>query len=82
MTSTPAGLDCPASSCSAAFPETETVTLSALPEAGSAFAGFTGDADGTVGSVAMTVDVACTANFPDRPLSTLSLASLEKGSSS
>jgi hypothetical protein len=62
VTSSPAGIDCGAS-CSATFSDGATVALSAAAAAGSTFTGWTGAADCSDGSVQMTSDVACTANF-------------------
>jgi Divergent InlB B-repeat domain len=46
VTSSPAGIDC-GSECEAEFKEGEEVTLTATPEAGSEFSGWSGDCSGT-----------------------------------
>jgi hypothetical protein len=56
VTSTPGGIDCPGD-CSAGFAEDETVTLSAQPNGGSSFAGWSGACTGT-GSCPVTMDQA------------------------
>jgi len=63
VSSTPAGIDCPTTACSAPFDETDSVVLGAVPDPGSVFSGWSGDADCADGTVSMTVDVQCTARF-------------------
>ena len=65
VTSSPAGIDCPAADCSAIFATTETVTLTPAPEEGSVFSGWRGDPDCSDGVVEMYSDVDCTAVFDD-----------------
>ena len=63
VTAPTAGLDCGAS-CSVLVPAGDQVTLSAAPEAGSTFAGWTGDCTGTADCVvAMTAARNVTATF-------------------
>ncbi|MDY7093589.1 MAG: Ig-like domain-containing protein [Acidobacteriota bacterium] len=63
VTSSPAGIDCGAT-CSATFPGgTGSVTLTATPDAGSVFGGFSGDADCADGVVTPDVDKSCFARF-------------------
>ena len=68
VTSTPAGIDCPTTSCAALFEEGQVVTLTPVPASHWRFVGFDGDADCTDGEVALTGDVACTATFEPEPL--------------
>jgi len=58
----PAGIDC-GDDCEATFARNTRVTLSALPGAGSRFAGWVGDPDCADGELELTRDVECTAQF-------------------
>jgi hypothetical protein len=64
VTSDPAGISCPASSCSASFPSGSTVSLLQVPDAFSTFGSWSGDCSGT-GDCSVTMDTARTviANF-------------------
>ncbi|MCI2431407.1 CSLREA domain-containing protein, partial [Candidatus Acetothermia bacterium] len=62
VTSNPAGIDCGAD-CSEIYPFNTVVTLTATPSGGSTFAGWSGDADCSDGSVTMNADKSCTATF-------------------
>ena len=62
VTSTPPGIDCGAT-CVFAFASGVGVTLTATPDAGSTFAGWSGDADCSDGSVTMNGPKNCTATF-------------------
>ena len=62
VTSSPAGITCPGD-CTEVYDDSTVVTLSTNPTGGSTFAGWSGDADCTDGSVTMTVAVNCTATF-------------------
>ena len=63
--STPAGIDCPASSCSGQFAAGSTVTLTAVPNASSTLVGWIGcqSTDGTVCGAIMNVSREITADF-------------------
>lgn len=64
VTSAPAGIDCGAI-CQEPFTSGIAVTLTAVPASGSAFAGWTGDADCADGVVAVTTSRTCTASFSE-----------------
>ena len=72
VTSAPAGIDCGAV-CSASFLDGTTVTLTATPDADSLFDGWSGDADCTDGTVAMTSNRTCTSTFTPKPVPTETL---------
>ncbi|MBS0395341.1 MAG: VCBS repeat-containing protein, partial [Proteobacteria bacterium] len=55
VTSSPSGLACPGA-CSATFAARSTVTLTAAPAAGMAFAGWSGDCAGTAPTCTLVVD--------------------------
>ena len=59
VTSSPAGIDCGAT-CSAPFTQGAAVTLTAAPDNGSAFAGWSGACSGTATSCTVTLDSAKT----------------------
>jgi VCBS repeat-containing protein len=62
VTSEPEGIDCPGI-CSAGFPIPTRVFLTATPDEGSQFAGWSGDPDCEDGIVDVFVDTTCTATF-------------------
>jgi hypothetical protein len=64
VTSSPAGINCPAANCSAMFPLGTIVTLTAVPATGSSFASWSGacSGSGTCG-VTMNTDQSVTATF-------------------
>ncbi len=62
VTSSPSGISC-GSDCSQSYTTGTVVTLTALPAAGSAFAGWSGAADCSDGSVTMNASKSCTATF-------------------
>ena len=62
VTSTPQGIDCGAD-CFEVYLPGQGVTLTATPDIGSTFVGWTGDADCSDGAVTMNVDKTCTATF-------------------
>jgi uncharacterized repeat protein (TIGR02543 family) len=64
VTSAPSGLDCPGT-CSQDFPVTSTVVLTATPDAGHVFGGWTGDCSGqsTTCTLPMNADRTVTAKF-------------------
>lgn len=62
VSSVPTGIDC-GSDCTEGYDFATAVTLTATPDTGSTFTGFSGDADCSDGSVSMTVAVNCTATF-------------------
>lgn len=59
--SSPPGIDCRAT-CNGQFPQGSTVNLSAIPDPGSVFAGWSGDCSGT-SSCSLTNNAAVTATF-------------------
>ena len=62
VTSVPSGIDC-GSDCSETYTEHTLVTLTATADAGSSFAGWSGAADCSDGSVTMTGNRSCAATF-------------------
>ncbi len=62
VTSSPPGIDC-GSDCTENYSQDTQITLTATPDAGSAFVGWTGDADCTDGTVTMGANKTCTAIF-------------------
>jgi Divergent InlB B-repeat domain/Immune inhibitor A peptidase M6 len=67
VTSTPAGIAC-GGTCSASFPNGTPVSLSAVPDAGSTFAGWSGACTGTSAcAVTMTSNQSVTATFNGTP---------------
>jgi hypothetical protein len=66
VTSTPAGIGC-GSDCSEAYPEGASVTLTAVPEPGSTFAGWSGTCAGTgTCTVLMDASKSLTATFAEQ----------------
>ena len=63
VTSTPAGIDCPAGACVWVFAESSPVSLAPAAADGSVFAGWSGSADCSDGQLTMTEDLGCTATF-------------------
>ena len=61
VTSSPAGLNC-GNSCAASYNSGTVVTLTAVPDAGSTFAGWSGTGC-SGGSITLTSSTTCTANF-------------------
>jgi YVTN family beta-propeller protein len=62
VTSTPPGIAC-GTSCQARFASNTSVSLKAVPESGSTFAGWSGDTDCQDGTVTMSASKTCTAMF-------------------
>ena len=77
VTSVPAGIDCGAD-CSETYTDGTVVTLTAAPQTGSTFSGWSGDADCNDGSVTMSAARNCTATF-DLQSFTLSVAKAGTG---
>lgn len=65
VTSNPAGIDCRAT-CNGQFPQGSTVNLTATPDPGSVFAGWSGDCTGT-GPCSLTQNATVTATFNIAP---------------
>ena len=61
MTSTPSGIDCPGS-CTASFPSGTAVVLTATPDGGSTFTGWSGGCTGT-GTCRLSASATVTATF-------------------
>ena len=66
VTSSPNGIDC-GTTCTANFASGTTITLQPNPLSGYSFAGWSGDGDCSDGSVTMTANKSCTANFSAIP---------------
>lgn len=66
VTSSPAGIDC-GGDCFESYEDATSVTLNATPDGGFFFTGWSGDADCSDGTVLMTQDRSCTAQFEDEP---------------
>jgi hypothetical protein len=80
VTSTPVGIHC-GPDCTAAYARRTTLTLTAIPDPGSGFSGWSGDPGCASGTVAMTANKSCTATFNlDRPLRQLTVAKAGSGS--
>ncbi len=62
VTSDPSGIDC-GTDCSEVYNINTVVSLTPLADAGSLFAGWTGDPDCEDGIVTITSDISCTADF-------------------
>jgi hypothetical protein len=62
VSSSPVGINCNAK-CNSPFASDQTVTLTAIPAAGSIFAGWSGDADCMDGNVTMSTGRSCVARF-------------------
>lgn len=62
VTSNPSGINCGAV-CSKTYAKNTSVTLSAMPDLGSSFSGWSGDLDCSNGQVLMDSDKTCTATF-------------------
>jgi len=76
--SSPAGINC-GSTCSGTFSSGTSVTLTATPAAGSIFAGWTGNADCSDGSVTLNASKSCTATFNLQPPQTFGLSVVKAG---
>ena len=61
--SSPTGIDCPTGACSAEFTSGTLVTLSAIPNAGQQFSGWSGDCTGATCSVTLSTAISVTATF-------------------
>jgi hypothetical protein len=62
VVSNPVGIDC-GTDCAETYASGRVITLTPVPAANSRFAGWTGDADCTDGSVTMNANKGCTAKF-------------------
>lgn len=75
--SSPVGIDC-GTDCTHTYTSGQVITLSPLPAANSKFAGWTGDADCSDGSVTMNGSKTCTAKFVPNTV-TITVAKAGKG---
>ncbi|MFW6012124.1 MAG: InlB B-repeat-containing protein [bacterium] len=66
VASSPAGIDC-GPDCFESYEDATSVTLTATPDSGFFFTGWSGDADCDDGTVLMNQDRSCTAQFEDEP---------------
>ena len=62
MTSSPGGINC-GGDCSETYDDGTVVNLTASPQTGSVFSGWSGDSDCNDGTLSMSADHSCTANF-------------------
>ncbi len=78
--SNPSGIDC-RDVCDANFDENSIVTLSAVPDLGSTFVGWSGDCAGTDEDVSLTISnaVNCNADFDALPIYTFSIVTSGTG---
>ncbi len=80
VTSSPSGINCPGD-CTEDYDHGQIVALTPTPDGTSTFAGWSGDADCSDGTVTMTSSVSCTATF-DVETHTLSVATAGAGGGS
>ena len=78
VTSNPSGISC-GSDCSQDYPLGTEVTLTATPDSGSTFAGWSGIADCADGVVELSADVTCTASFEEETTSQATLTVRKTG---
>ena len=76
VTSSPAGINC-GNACTASYNTGSAVTLTAIPAAGSTFAGWSA---GCAGSISMNADKTCTATFSPQPAQQVTLTISKSGS--
>jgi hypothetical protein len=79
VTSSPAGINCPAGSCSAMFPARSLVTLTATAVSGNPFNGWGGNCSGTAATCSLVIDAANSATAQFGGLTTLSIAIAGQG---